>query len=293
MQNESPLFENRRPDLGLGAPLAADVAEIALRVPSIRDGPPLALLTAVTLSPIVILIGMRISATATLAPVADAWVPSSGIAASIAVETLADSPISMVHKDATAPDQSAGAQMTLYNVNTRESETFVLPFDGVLSRADQKRITHLFRCKRTGHELAPDQGLIKVLASVAQRYDGHVLEVVSAHRHNRGTSRTSKHRTGHALDFRVQGVNVKDVRSFIWKMQEPIGLGYYRVQKFLHVDWRPADGKIAWDQRTEESAYKYWPKWSGGDPHKKKNAKAKKKQRPSRSKALRSQQPQV
>ena len=251
----------------------------------------------VTLSPIVVLIGMRISATATLAPVADPWVPSSGIAASIAVQTLADSPISMVHKDARPSDQSQdGAQVTMFNVNTRESETFVLPFDGVLSRADQKRITHLFRCKRTGHELAPDQGLIKVLAHIAQRYDGHVLEVVSAHRHNRGTSRTSKHRTGHALDFRVEGVNVKDVRAFVWQMQEPIGLGYYREQKFLHVDWRPVNGKIAWDQRTEDSAYKYWPKWSGGDPHKKaqKAAKAKaKKKRPSRGKALRSSQPQV
>ena len=244
------------------------------------------------MSPIVILIGMRISATATLAPVADPWVPSSGIAASIAVQTLADTPISRIEREASSSPDQAGAPVTFFNVNTRESETFVLPNDGVLSPADRKRITHLFRCKRTGHELEPDPGLVKVLAHVASRYEGHVFEVVSAHRHNRGTRRTSKHRTGHALDFRVRDVNVKAVRSFIWKMEEPIGLGYYRVQKFLHVDWRPADGKIAWDQRTEESAYKYWPKWSGGDPHKK-AAKAKKKQRPSRSKALRSQRPQV
>jgi uncharacterized protein YcbK (DUF882 family) len=273
--------------------LAGDVPEIAVQGSSLSNGPPLALLTVVTLSPIVVLIGMRISATATLAPVADPWVPSSGIAASIAVQTLADSPISMVRKDATASD---AAQVTLYNVNTRESETFVLPLDGVLSRADQKRITHLFRCKRTGHQRSPDPGLIKILAQIATRYEGHVVEVVSAHRHNRGTSRTSKHRTGHALDFRVQDVNVKDVRAFVWQLQEPIGLGYYRAQKFLHVDWRPVDGKIAWDQRNESSAYKYWPKWSGGDPHKKarKTAKAKgKKKRPSRAKALRSAQPQV
>jgi uncharacterized protein YcbK (DUF882 family) len=244
----------------------------------------------VTLSPIVILIGMRISAAATLAPVVDPWAPSTGIAASAAVRTLADAPLALSHR-ATAPETD-GAPVTFYNVNSRETASFVLPYDGKLSLAEQKRITHLFRCKRTGHELEPDPGLLKILARVADRYQGHVFEVVSAHRHNRGTSRTSKHRTGHALDFRVRGVNVKTVRSFIWKMEEPIGLGYYREQKFLHIDWRPTEIKIAWDQRHENSAYRYWPKWSGGNPFKKKQQAAAKKHRPSRERRLRSQAPQ-
>ena len=118
--------------------------------------------------------------------------------------------------------------------------------------------------------------------------DAHVLELVSAHRHNRGTSRTSKHWSGHAVDLRVRGVNVKDVRSFVWKMEDPIGLGYYREQQFVHVDWRPVEGKIAWDQRTEGSAYHYHPAWSGGPPKKQKQAKH---ERPSRRRALRSSKP--
>lgn len=269
-----------------------DVSDIALGGLAGGDGPSLAPLTLVTLSPIVILIGMRISATATLAPVVDPWVPSPGMAASVAARTLADTPVGMAH-EAAAP-RSEGAPVTLFNVNSRETETFVLPYDGVLSRADEKRLTHLFRCKRTGHELKPDRGLLKILAQVAHRYEGHVFEVVSAHRHNRGTSRTSKHRSGHALDFRVRAVGVKEVRSFIWTLEEPIGLGFYREQQFLHIDWRPAEQKIAWDQRTEDSAYRYWPKWSGGDPNKKKQKQAKKqKRRPSRERGLRSQQPQT
>jgi uncharacterized protein YcbK (DUF882 family) len=247
----------------------------------------------VTLSPIVVLIGMRISAAATLAPVVDPWVPSSGIAASIAVQTLADAPLARVQKDtvnrAAVTVERTGAPATFFNINTRESETFVLPYDGVLAPADQKRITHLFRCKRTGHELAPDPGLVKILARVADHYPEHIIEVVSAHRHNRGTARTSKHWSAHAIDMRVRGVSAKIVRSFVWKIEEPIGLGYYREQQFVHVDWRPEDGKIGWDQRREGSGYKYWPAWTGGDPHKKQQAKAK---RPSRHRALRSTQPQ-
>jgi uncharacterized protein YcbK (DUF882 family) len=269
-----------------------DVAEIVGSSGSVLDGPSLALLTLVILSPIVILLGMRISAMSTLVPAMDPWVQSTSIAASVAVQTLADGPIRAMQQ----PEEESGAPVTFYNVNTRESETFVLPFDGELSAEDKKRITHLFRCKRTGHERKPDVGLLKILAQVAVRYEGHVFEVVSAHRHNRGTSRTSKHRSGHAIDLRVRGVNIKEVRTFVWQMSEsqPIGLGYYRGDQFLHIDFRPAEGRIAWDQRREGSAdYRYHPKWAGGDPNKKDKKKAKAKSRPSRSKGLRSARPQV
>jgi uncharacterized protein YcbK (DUF882 family) len=269
------------------------VAEIPRSRGVIGDGLSLALLTLVTLSSIVILLGMRISAMATIAPAMDPWIQSTSVAASAAVRTLADGPIRPMQQP---EEDESGAPVTFYNVNTRESETFVLPFDGELSAEDEKRITHLFRCKRTGHELKPDVGLLKILAQVAERYQGHVFEVVSAHRHNRGTSRTSKHRSGHAIDMRVRGVNIKEVRTFVWQMSEsqPIGLGYYRGDKFLHIDYRPVEGRIAWDQRREGSAdYRYHPKWSGGDPNKKNKKKAKAKSRPSRSKGLRSARPQV
>lgn len=242
-----------------------------------------------TLTPIVILIGMRISAAATLGPTAEPWVPSSGFAASLAVRTLADTPFPQI-----SIEDMSGVEATLYNVNTRETETFFLRYDGVMSKEDEKRITHLFRCKRTGHELMPNKGLLQILARVADRYRGHVLELVSAHRHNRGTSRTSKHRTGHAVDLRVRDVNVKEVRSFLWKMEQPIGLGYYREQQFVHIDYRPVEGKIAWDQRTESSPYHYHPAWSGGPPKKvkaAKAAKAAKRERPSRRRASRSARP--
>jgi uncharacterized protein YcbK (DUF882 family) len=242
----------------------------------------------VTLTPVVILIGMRISAAASLGPAADALAPSTGLAASLAIQSVADAPLPQI-----SLEELTGVETTFFNVNTRETETFFLRYDGVMSKLDEQRITHLFRCKRSGHERKPDRGLLQILARLADRYRGHVFEVVSAHRFNRGTSRTSKHRSGHALDLRIRGVGVKEVRSFVWKMDAPIGLGYYREQQFLHIDHRPVEGKIAWDQRTETSAYHYHPAWSGGPKHAKKS-KAKKaaKPRPSRRLSLRSSQPQ-
>jgi uncharacterized protein YcbK (DUF882 family) len=241
----------------------------------------------VTLSPIVILIGLRISAAATLGPALDPWVPSSGLAASAALQSLAD--IHLPDSSTLSLEELTGQHVTFYNLNTRETESFFLRFDGVMSSDDEQRMTHLFRCKRTGHERKPDRGLLQILAKLADRYQGHVFEVVSAHRFNRGTSPTSKHRTGHALDVRIRGAKIKEVRSFVWKMEAPIGLGYYREQQFLHIDSRPIEGKIAWDQRTENSAYYYHPAWSGGPPRK---AKAH-KERPSQRKSLRSTQPQT
>lgn len=237
-----------------------------------------------TLTPIVILVGLRISA-ATVAHVADPWVSSSGFAANVAVHSLADAPFPQI-----SLEKLSGVQATIFNVNSRETEEFFLRFDGLMSPEDRKRVTHLFRCKRTGHELEPDRGLLQILARVADRYPGHVLELVSAHRHNRGTSRTSKHYSGHAVDLRVRGINVKQVRAFLWKMDAPIGLGYYREQQFVHVDYRPAEGKIAWDQRTEGSTYHYHPAWAGGPP-KKKGKQAQTTKRPSRRKPLRSSLP--
>lgn len=251
-------------------------------------GPSLALLMGVTLSPIVILIGLRLSTAATTGPVVDPWMPPSGLAASAALGALAGVRV----PDGQVPEAGLGGhEVTFYNVNTRETESFFLRYDGAMSADDEHRITHFFRCKRTGHERKPDRGLLQVLARVADRYDGHVFEVVSAHRWNRATSPTSKHRTGHALDLRIRGANVKEVRTYIWKMDAPIGLGYYREQQFLHVDYRPVEGKIAWDQRTENSPYYYYPAWSGRPPA---NARVgfHGKKRPSRNRTLRSAQPQ-
>jgi uncharacterized protein YcbK (DUF882 family) len=248
----------------------------------------------VTLNPIAILVGIQLSAAATISP---ATSPAPTQTASVKADRAVAIKAEPVLEPLISLEKLAGSEITLFNVNTRETETFFLRYDGKMTGEDLKRITHLFRCKRTGHKLTPNKGLLQILSRVATHYPGKVFEIVSAHRHNRGTSRTSKHWTGHAVDLRVRDVNVKELRSYLWKMEDPIGLGYYREQQFVHIDYRPDDGKIAWDQRREGSTYHYHPAWSGGPPkHVKaaraaKAAKAAKRARPSRARTARSARP--
>jgi len=162
-------------------------------------------------------------------------------------------------------DEVTGAEVTFYNVNTRETESFFFRFDGVISKQDETRLKHLFRCKRSGREKKPDRGLLQILARLGERYPGRTFELVSAHRATGSPSiKTSKHYSGHAVDFRIRGVDITEVRTFLWQsLRMPIGLGHYRRDGFLHVDFRPEEGSIAWDvRRRGRENYHYNPRWS-------------------------------
>jgi uncharacterized protein YcbK (DUF882 family) len=161
--------------------------------------------------------------------------------------------------------EAEGAEVTFYNVNTRETESFFFRFDGVISPEDEARVMHLFRCKRSGHERKPDHGLLRIIARLGEHYPGQVVELVSAHRALPWAVRTSKHWSGHALDFRIRGASLVDVRTFLWELSAtmPIGLGHYHKDGFLHVDHRPGEPSIAWDVRRHgRENYHYNPRWA-------------------------------
>ena len=160
-------------------------------------------------------------------------------------------------------DQADSAPVTFYNVNTRETESFRLRFDGSIDPADEERMKHLFRCKRSGRMRSPDRGLLVILSRLAKRYPGHLFEVVSAHRARPASVRKSQHYSGHAIDLRVNGVPLTDVRSYVWQITDmPIGLGHYLQQGFLHIDHRPERERIAWTQRRKGRSYRYHPRWA-------------------------------
>lgn len=156
--------------------------------------------------------------------------------------------------------------VTLYNVNSRETRTFLLTADGRPVSGNRDELDRFFRCKRSGrrHKMAPQ--VIAVLADVARHHPGHVIDVVSGYRRRGVGARHSKHYTGHAIDFRVRGVATPVVRDMVWATHSLIGLGHYTGDDFLHVDYRPAEGKIAWTQRREGGNYRYHPAWAGGPP---------------------------
>jgi uncharacterized protein YcbK (DUF882 family) len=161
-----------------------------------------------------------------------------------------------------APGRAGGAEVTLHNENTREDLTVYLRFDGVVDEATGKQLASFFRCKRTGRKRAMDAGVLGLFAQLASHYPGKTIEVVSGVRAPGYGVRDSKHYTGHAIDFRVRGVPTRQVRDLAWSLDAAMGVGHYTGENFLHIDHRPGEQKIAWEQRRQGSPNRYNPRWS-------------------------------
>jgi len=153
-------------------------------------------------------------------------------------------------------------RVNLYNGNTRESGTFTITRDGRVSDDEMKALKHLFRCRRTGRRHKIHPGSVRILADLAAHYPGRTIEIVSAYRAPPYGVKNSKHFHGRAIDLRVQGVKITEVRDYLWSRHDHVGVGYYRGQNFVHVDYRPRDKKMAWTSRRPGAAYHYHPKWS-------------------------------
>jgi uncharacterized protein YcbK (DUF882 family) len=148
--------------------------------------------------------------------------------------------------------------VVLYDANHKETYTVQIGRDGSVDAATRDTLEHAFRCRRSGHERRIDKGLLAMIADVQARWPGHTIEYISAHRKWRGESKTSPHRAGRALDFRVQGVKLTAVRDYVWTRFEHVGVGWYPNEEFVHMDPRPQD--LAWTEVRGKNHYH--PSWS-------------------------------
>jgi len=103
-------------------------------------------------------------------------------------------------------------------------------------------------------------------ADISARFPDREIEVVSAVRAEPERTRDgvthSKHWDGHAIDLRVRGVNLADVRDAVWKNHHDVGVGWYPAEGFIHVDYRPDVHDTAWTQLRRNADYIYNPHWS-------------------------------
>jgi uncharacterized protein YcbK (DUF882 family) len=153
-------------------------------------------------------------------------------------------------------------EVDVYNVNTREQRRFVFSPRGELLQGTETDLEWFFRCKRSRrtHEMAPE--VLAMLAEVGRHFPGHTIEIVSGYRRTGFGVRRSKHYTGHAIDFRVRGVPLSEVRDFVWSRFDHVGVGHYVRERFVHMDYRPDEDKTAWNQSRPGAHYHYAPRWS-------------------------------
>ncbi len=164
---------------------------------------------------------------------------------------------------ADAEDQDDPVQVSFRLGPKMASRTFAIGLNGEVSPDDAKKLRRMFRCRRSGRSRRMNRGLYAKLADLAQHYQGHTIEVVSAYRHGRNAKPTSRHRQGRAIDIKVVGIPAAQVRDYLWaRYEDEVGVGFYKEQQFVHLDHRHNYPATAWTQKHHSGENEYNPSWS-------------------------------
>jgi uncharacterized protein YcbK (DUF882 family) len=192
-----------------------------------------------------ILIKVKIMATAMAgwtASAAPAPMPSSHVVATV------------VNAEVAGP-----VAVSLYDENDHQQGTIAIWRDGSVDATTKATVKRLFRCRKTLREKMMAQRTLAMLADVSDHYPGKVIEYVSAYRVGRNESPTSPHRDGRALDFRIRGVQLREIRDYVWKTYSDVGVGWYPQEQFVHIDTRPSIHDTAWTFLNGDNHYHpYW-----------------------------------
>jgi hypothetical protein len=87
---------------------------------------------------------------------------------------------------------------------------------------------------------------MRLLYQTGHHWPGRRLEVVSGYRHpDVAKNPHSPHMKGLACDFRVEGVKTAELRDYLRRSFDKVGVGYYPNSTFVHLDVR-ADRSAFW-----------------------------------------------
>lgn len=142
-----------------------------------------------------------------------------------------------------APDER---RLKLYNTHTGEQLSATFWADGQYQAAELAAIDRLLRDHRSGAVQVIDRRLFDML-HVLQRQAGArgPYEVISGYRSpatnrrlrtaGRGVAKDSLHTHGQAIDIRLAGVPLADLRRAALGLRAG-GVGYYPASNFIHLD---------------------------------------------------------
>jgi uncharacterized protein YcbK (DUF882 family) len=130
--------------------------------------------------------------------------------------------------------------VVLFSINHKE--TFSLRLrdgQGKPIKGNQKRFDRFLRCHHTEAKHAMNPRLMRLLYQTGRHWPGRRLEVVSGYRApSVAKNPRSPHMKGLACDFRVDGVKTAELRDYLRKNFEKVGVGYYPNSTFVHLDVR-------------------------------------------------------
>ena len=159
-----------------------------------------------------------------------------------------------------ATQTSGPVEIDLYDENDYQRGRIAVWRDGSVDDDTRAVVKRLFRCRYTHREAMIHKRTLGMLADVAERYEGKTIEYVSGFRVHSSESRTSPHRDARAIDFRIRGVALREIRDYLWRQYTEVGVGWYPEGQYIHIDARPTMHDTSWT--FVKGRNRYHPYWS-------------------------------
>ena len=129
--------------------------------------------------------------------------------------------------------------VTMYRIWSGERQSLALVDSrGRVNTSSQKLLREFLRPRDTKKRKTPNSRLLGLLAQVSDHFGGRQVHVVSGFRLAGGlTKDTSQHVAGNAIDFRIPGVPIEELRDYCSHFDN-VGVGFYPRTQFVHLDVR-------------------------------------------------------
>lgn len=132
--------------------------------------------------------------------------------------------------------------------NTHSNEDMEIQYKdkkGNILEKGVKDIDYILRCRLTGAETDISLKLIALVDQVEDHFGGSRVEIISGYRSpelnsslrssGRGVAKQSLHMKGLAMDIRIPGIALRDLRNYAASLRAG-GVGFYPGPNFVHVD---------------------------------------------------------
>jgi len=137
-------------------------------------------------------------------------------------------------------------KLSLHNLHTGESVNATYWAEGQYQTSELQAIDRVLRDHRTGDINGIDHDLLDLLNILHHKMDGRrAFHVISGyrspktnamlHKNTAGVAKKSLHMQGKAIDIRLPGRQLSELRSAALKLHAG-GVGYYPKSDFIHVD---------------------------------------------------------
>jgi len=144
------------------------------------------------------------------------------------------------------PAKEKERKIALYNTHTGETLTRVYRANGKYVRESLREINHILRDHRNDEVSVIDPDLIDQLYNLRKRLDGkQPFHIICGYRspetnaimrlESSGVAKRSLHMEGRAIDVRLPGTKLSQLRKAALAMKQG-GVGYYPKSDFVHID---------------------------------------------------------